>query len=254
MTRKIHIVGNWKMHQSLAEIKSFFIEIQKSKLEFPCEKWIAPQPIHISIVKDLAFTLGNVLVGAQNSSIANTGAFTGETSPQALADMGVHFTLVGHSERRSLFHENHEILNQKTLKALENNLKVIFCVGESLAENEAGRTEEIIKEQLQLGLKNVPEDKIADILIAYEPVWAIGTGKTASPEQAEEVHNMIRHYAAENLGFLSEELIILYGGSVKPANIDGLLAQANIDGALVGGASLKGADFRALCEASIKFS
>jgi len=254
MTRKIHIVGNWKMNQNLADIKSFFVEIQKAKLSFPCEKWIAPQAVHIPIVKDLAFTTGSVLVGAQNSSHENSGALTGETSPATLADLGVHFTLVGHSERRAIFGEGHETLNLKTLKALENNLKVVFCVGESLEENEAGRTEEVIKEQLLNGLINLPEDKIKNILIAYEPVWAIGTGKTASPEQAEEVQAFIRHFAADNLGFLSEELIILYGGSVKPGNIDGLLSQPNIDGALVGGASLKGADFSALCEASLRHS
>ena len=254
MSRKIHIVGNWKMNQTLEDIKSFFVEIQKSKMEFPCEKWIAPQAVHIPIVKDLAYTIGNVLVGAQNSCYENSGAFTGETSPATLNDLGVHFTLVGHSERRAIYKEDNETLNLKTLRALENNLKVIFCVGESLEENETGRTEEVVIEQLQNGLKDVPEDKIKDVLIAYEPVWAIGTGKTATPEQAEEAHSFIRHYAAENLGFLSEELIILYGGSVKPDNVDGLLSQPNIDGALVGGASLKGPDFRALCEASIRHS
>jgi triosephosphate isomerase len=247
MSRRIHIVGNWKMNQSLEEIKNFFIDFTKTKQELNCESWIAPQAIHLSIVKELAFTTGQIQVGAQNCSFQNSGAFTGESSPQSLADMGALFTLVGHSERRAIFNEDNQTLNSKMQKALSNNLKVIFCVGETLEEREDNQTFEVLKDQLTEGLKNIPENKLSEIIIAYEPVWAIGTGKTASPDQAQEVHSFIRKHSSENIGLPGNELIILYGGSVKPNNIDHLLACPDIDGALVGGASLKGQDFRNLC-------
>jgi len=244
--REIHIVGNWKMNQTLHEISNFFIEMTKMKMELKCKAWIAPQALHIAILKEMAFTTGAIQVGAQNCSHTDSGAFTGETSPAALADMGVEFVLVGHSERRTIFNEGNEILNQKVLAALKNNLKVIYCVGETLSERESNTTFSVIEEQLKVGLQNVPADKAHLVMIAYEPVWAIGTGKVATAEQAEEVHAFIRGKLTQN----SEHAIILYGGSVKPDNIDTLLRKENIDGALVGGASLKASDFRALCSSA----
>lgn len=246
--RRVHIVGNWKMNQTLDEIKKFFIDLSKSRSEKNCEAWIAPQFIHISIVKDLAFTTGNVMVGAQNASHEAKGAFTGDISPVSLKDMGVHFVIIGHSERRAFFKESDEILNKKTLLSLSNDLKVIFCVGETLSERDSGQTMEIIKSQLNHGLKDIPKNREDSLLIAYEPVWAIGTGKVATPEQAEEVHAMIRS-ELKKLGFDSEKRVILYGGSVTPENAEGLLFKPNIDGALVGGASLKGESFVKLLEA-----
>jgi triosephosphate isomerase len=251
MARKVHIVGNWKMNQNLEEIKAFFIGLSKVKAEYPCEAWIAPQFIHLPIVKELAFTTGRVLVGAQNCSHESSGAFTGDISPASLADLGAHFTLVGHSERRAIFNEDHELLNQKTLLALENGLKVIFCVGETLEEREIGSTEAVLKHQLDNGLKDIPADKVSEIIVAYEPVWAIGTGKTATPEQAEETHVFIRSHLAEHNVFTADDLVILYGGSVKPSNVTDLLGQSNIDGALVGGASLKAEDYAQLLLASL---
>ncbi|MBP9682127.1 MAG: triose-phosphate isomerase [Bacteriovorax sp.] len=244
--RDIHIVGNWKMNQSLHEISNFFIEMSKMKMELKCKAWIAPQSIHIPILKEIAFTTGSIQVGAQNCCEHDSGAYTGEISPAALADMGVEFVIIGHSERRTLYNENNELLNQKVLAALKHHLKVIYCVGETLIEREENRTFSILEEQIRIGLKDLPSDKAHLLLIAYEPVWAIGTGKTASSEQAEEAHAFIRSQLTQ----LADETVILYGGSVKPDNIDSLLRKPNIDGALVGGASLKAQDFRALCSSA----
>ena len=244
--REIHIVGNWKMNQTLHEISEFFVEMSKMKMELKCKAWIAPQSLHIPILKEIAFTTGSIQVGAQNCSDHESGAFTGEVSPVALADIGADFVLVGHSERRTIFHENNELLNKKVLLALKHNLKVIYCVGETLEEREAGKTFSVIETQLNTGLTNLPADKAHLLMIAYEPVWAIGTGKTASAGQAEEVHAFIR----SKLTHSAEKSIILYGGSVKPDNIDSLLSEPNIDGALVGGASLRAQDFKQLCMAA----
>jgi triosephosphate isomerase len=160
--------------------------------------------------------------------------------------MGVEFVIVGHSERRTIYGENNDVLNAKVLLALKHGLKVIYCVGETLAEREAGKTFSVIENQLSIGLKNLSLESASRLIIAYEPVWAIGTGKTATAEQAEEVHAFIR----SKLSLLPEQTIILYGGSVKPDNIDSLLAKEDIDGALVGGASLKPQDFKALCSSA----
>ncbi|MFA6239020.1 MAG: triose-phosphate isomerase [Bacteriovorax sp.] len=241
--REVHIVGNWKMNQTLHEVSNFFVEMSKMKMELKCKAWIAPQAIHIPILKEIAFTTGSIQVGAQNCCEHDSGAFTGEISPLALADMGVEFVIIGHSERRSIYGEQNEQLNKKVLLAVSHGLKVIYCVGETLAEREAEQTFKVIETQLNVGLKNLPPESAHLLIIAYEPVWAIGTGKTATAEQAEEVHAYIRGKLALN----AEQTVILYGGSVKPDNIDSLLAKENIDGALVGGASLKAQDFRALC-------
>lgn len=241
--RQIHIVGNWKMNQSLEDIKNFFIEFSKMKMDLKCEAWIAPQYIHLPILKDLAFTTGNIKVGAQNCSEVDSGAYTGEVSAKSLADIGADFVIIGHSERRTIFKEDNTLLNKKLLNAIANNLKVIFCVGETLDEREQGKTFTVVEKQLNEGLKNFPTDKANLLLIAYEPVWAIGTGKTATKEEAEEVHAFIR----EKLVLELKQTVILYGGSVKPDNIDSLLHMPNIDGALVGGASLKASDFKSLC-------
>jgi triosephosphate isomerase len=249
--REVYIVGNWKMNQTLTEIKDFFLEMTKLKMDLKCHALIAPQFIHIPILKELAFTTGNISIGAQNASHLDSGAFTGDISPKALSDLGVDFVILGHSERRTFFNESNELINQKVLAAFANNLKVIFCVGETLEERKAGKTFEVINTQIEQGLKNVSIDKLPLVMIAYEPVWAIGTGVTATSSQAEEVHKAIRE-KFQNIGN-SAELIILYGGSVKPENIDELLSMPNIDGALVGGASLKASDFKSLCLSGSRF-
>lgn len=241
--REVHIVGNWKMNMTLHEISNFFIEMSKMKMELKCKAWVAPQALHIPILKEIAFTTGSIQIGAQNCSEHDSGAYTGEISPLALADIGAEFVIIGHSERRTLFKEDNALLNKKVLNALKHGLKVIYCVGETLEEREQNKTFAVLEEQIKAGLKDLPPDKTSQLLIAYEPVWAIGTGKVASAEQAEEAHAFIRSQLTHG----ADQTIILYGGSVKPDNIDSLLAKENIDGALVGGASLKASDFRALC-------
>lgn len=250
MAQKI-VVGNWKMNQSLDSIKSFFVQIQKLKTSAKCDMWIAPQAVHVSIVKELAFNLGLIQVGAQNCSDKDSGAFTGETSPQALHDLGVSFVIIGHSERRTLFHENNTLLNAKLQTALKNELNVIYCVGETLEQREKNETFKIIESQIVEGLKNLPQPtNYHNIIIAYEPVWAIGTGKTATLKEVNEVHSFIRKLLkGQNLS-----LPILYGGSVNTKNAQELFSSPEVDGALVGGASLKGEDFVSLCQSASIFA
>ena len=253
MGRKIHICGNWKMNQTVEDINTFFTEIDETVASYTnCECWIAPQHIHIPLLQNLAKNKNKIQVGSQNCSHVNDGAYTGDISPKSLNDLKVPFTLIGHSERRSVFNESNETLNTKTLNALKNNLKVIFCCGETLEERESGNTEKVVQTQLDEGLKNLPKDMQPNIIVAYEPVWAIGTGKTASPAQAQDVHAFIRKHLSKNHNWNEDELIIQYGGSVKPSNVDELLNCPDIDGALVGGASLKAADFDKLCASGHK--
>jgi triosephosphate isomerase len=246
MTHKYYIVGNWKMNQTRSMIKTFFNDLGSLPDNKKYEAWIAPQAIHLNIVLE-----NGIKAGAQNVSDNDSGAHTGEISPSALLDIGADFTLVGHSERRAIYKEDNEFINRKLRLSLEKGLKVILCCGESLEEREKGMTEAVVGQQLLAGLEEVLEVQRENIIIAYEPVWAIGTGETASPEQAEEVHQSIRTKLSELWNHeAAKKTSILYGGSVKPENVSGLLGQTNIDGALVGGASLKGADFRALCDAA----
>jgi triosephosphate isomerase len=244
---KNYMIGNWKMNQSLSEIETFFneIKLENNQNNF----WIAPQTIHISNCIRLANDAG-VLIGSQNISDQENGAFTGELSSDSLMEVGGHFTLVGHSERRSLYGESDDFINQKVLKAIEKGLVPVLCCGESLEQRESGKTFDIVLSQLKAGLKNVELNNFAELIVAYEPVWAIGTGKTASPEQAQEVHAKIRSLLIELYGELGQDLSILYGGSVKPNNVKDLLAQTDINGGLVGGASIKADSFADLCAAT----
>tara|TARA_R110000868_G_scaffold242909_7_gene498580 strand:- start:3116 stop:3871 length:756 start_codon:yes stop_codon:yes gene_type:complete len=242
--RKIHILGNWKMNHGLKELAAFCEELQSKwdSLSKSASYGIAPQTLHLSTLK--AKAPKGLLVGAQNCSDQESGAFTGETSPSALSDMAADFTLTGHSERRQLYKESDEFINRKTKLALANGLTTVLCVGETLEERESGSTAGVVCHQIEAGLKDVAPNK--KLLIAYEPVWAIGTGKTATPEMAQDVHAIIRQKLYD-LGHDAAATPILYGGSVKPDNIEGLLDCSDIDGALVGGASLKASDFLALC-------
>ena len=243
---KYYMIGNWKMNQTQAEIETFFSEV---KLENNQNNfWIAPQTLHLEKCLNLGKPQG-VLIGAQNCSDQEYGAYTGETSTDSLMEMGAHFTLVGHSERRSYYGETDEFINKKVQKALEKGLVPVLCLGETLEEREAGKTFDIVLGQLKEGLKGVELNNESELIIAYEPVWAIGTGKTASPEQAEEVHAKLRAELENIYGETGKDISILYGGSVKPANVGELLAKPNINGGLVGGASLKGESFTQLCAA-----
>lgn len=240
--RSSFIVANWKMNQSIKEIHSFFSEFDQNATQGH-QAWIAPQSIHIPLVQTLAT---KVKVGAQNCSQENNGAFTGEVSPLGLQDLGVAFVIIGHSERRALFNESNELLKNKVLKALENNLTVIYCVGETLEERETGRTQAVIADQLANGMGPIASAFASKIIVAYEPVWAIGTGRTATPAQAQEIHAFIRGRLADLNQLKAESVSILYGGSVKPSNIKELMSCPDIDGALVGGASLTPTSFSAL--------
>ncbi|MBT6326794.1 MAG: triose-phosphate isomerase [Bdellovibrionales bacterium] len=242
-----YIVGNWKMNQCLKDIDLFIKDLSQLN-NSNSKSWIAPQSIHIDyLIRNAQDSLG-INIGAQNCSHQNSGAFTGDISPKSLSDLGASFVIIGHSERRHFFNETNEILNQKVITSLNNDLNVIFCVGETLEERELNNTNQIICKQLSEGLSNIDKDLKIKVIIAYEPVWAIGTGKSATPSQAQEVHQMIRNYSEDKLGFNSNTLPILYGGSVKPVNILELLMCEDINGALVGGASLKAADFIKLCK------
>ena len=236
--RTKYIVGNWKMNQNTEDVIAFFDAIDNSKLRH--EAWIAPQAIHIPICLQ---NTDDFKIGAQNSATKNCGALTGETSPASLKDLGAHFVIIGHSERRAIFNEDDQTLNTKTKLALENGLVAIFCVGETLQEREAGKVEEVLAGQLSKGLAGISSE---EVIIAYEPVWAIGTGVTATPQQAQEAHAFIRKFIGENLELNSEQTSILYGGSVKPENVEDLLSCKDIDGGLVGGAALNAASYLGL--------
>lgn len=236
--RTKYIVGNWKMNQNTQDVVEFFEAIDSSKLRH--EAWIAPQAIHIPICLQ---NTDDFKIGAQNCATQNSGAFTGEVSPASLKDIGAHFVIIGHSERRSIYNEDDATLNTKTKIALANDLTVIFCIGETLEQREAGKVETVLAEQLSKGLADIDS---TNVIIAYEPVWAIGTGVTATPEQAQETHAYIRKYINENLSINASTTSILYGGSVKPDNVEDLLSCPDIDGGLVGGASLKAESYTGL--------
>lgn len=245
---KNYIVGNWKMNHGIHELNEFFSVIDKADLP-QGNFWIAPQAIHI--LPALEKTNNNdLMIGAQNCSDNESGAFTGEVSPKSLSDADVHFVILGHSERRAIFKEDDKFINAKVKLALKNKLVPILCVGETLAQRESDQTMDVVLGQLEAGLEGVSIDKPESVIVAYEPVWAIGTGKTASPEQAEEVHAQIRERLQKLYPSLGNEISILYGGSVKPSNIKELLEKTNVNGGLVGGASLKAEDYIQLCKAA----
>lgn len=252
MARKILIAGNWKMNKTATEAAELAGQIIASVgNQNDIEVLMCPPFTSIAAVSAL---IGNstVRVGAQNMSDKASGAFTGEISAAMLRDLHVSHVILGHSERRSYYGETDAFINRKVLAALENNLKPVLCVGETLEEREAGKVESVIKTQLVGGLKDVPADKAESLVIAYEPVWAIGTGKTATPDQAQEVHAFIRAQLVELFGAAGNAIRILYGGSMKPANADELLAKPDIDGGLIGGAALVAKDFLSLVESGVK--
>lgn len=191
-----------------------------------------------------------IKLGAQNMHYEENGAFTGEVSASMLKSVGCKFVILGHSERRTIFGETDEVINLKIKKAIASGLKPIFCVGETLEERENGLTEKVVETQIKNGLKGIPESDLSELIVAYEPVWAIGTGKTASPEQAQEVHKFIRNLIKSQFSSnLAENIVIQYGGSVKPENAAELFSQQDIDGGLIGGASLKASSFMAIVNA-----
>lgn len=251
--RKTLIAGNWKMHGSLASIESLVNGI-KSQLDDNWQSEVLVCPPSIYVDKTIQLVAGSSInVGGQNLSEQEQGAFTGEISGDMLKDVGAGYVLVGHSERRSIYAESNELVAKKFAKALEQGLTPILCVGETLEERENDSTMEVVKGQIDAVIdlysdKTTGLAKLGQGVIAYEPVWAIGTGVTASPEQAQEVHAAVRGYLAETNPDVAQDIQILYGGSMKAANAEQLLAQEDIDGGLIGGASLKADEFIAICK------
>lgn len=244
MERKPVIAGNWKMNTTPSEGVRLVSELKERLGGFDgAEVIVAPPYTHLHPVGE-AIRNSGIKLSSQNVYSKDSGAFTGEISPSMLEALGCEFAIIGHSERRQYFGETDESVNEKVHAVLDHGIIPIVCVGETLAERESGKTLDIIQKQIRAGLKGLPESGFQDIIIAYEPVWAIGTGKTATDAQAQEVHADIRKNLEAMLGKeAASKTRILYGGSVKPDNIDGLMAQPDIDGALVGGASLEAQSF-----------
>jgi triosephosphate isomerase (TIM) len=242
--RRPFIAGNWKLHKTVAESLEL-VNTLKAELAAIDDADIVVAPVFTSLDQVAAALAGsNITVAAQNCYPERSGAFTGEVSPALLKDVGCRHAIVGHSERRQLFGETDAFVNLKVKALVAEDLTAIFCIGETLEERESGRMFDVLKRQVNEGLKDLDAAAMAKLVVAYEPVWAIGTGKTASDEQAQEAHAFIRGLLKDQFGERTAEATrILYGGSVKPDNVDGLMAMPDIDGTLVGGASLKAADF-----------
>ncbi len=248
--RKPIIAANWKMNKGPAETEDFLNGLISNigKATDKCDVVISPPSVSLPVASKLLAS-HDVSIAAQNVSQFDAGAYTGEISVMMLKELFIPFVIIGHSERRALFGESDEILNAKMHKVREANLKPIFCIGETLKEREDGQLDTILKRQVTEGLKGLAEKDLLETVIAYEPVWAIGTGVTASPEQAQEAHAKVRVILAENFGGdVADKIRIQYGGSVKPNNAAELLGQPDIDGALVGGASLEVSSFLQIIE------
>lgn len=243
--RKKIVAGNWKMHMNLTESVQLISEIKK-KLEsadINCGVIICPPFTSLDAASSMIKN-SHIQLGAQNMHFESKGAFTGEVSADMLKNVGCEFVILGHSERRTIFKETDEFINKKIHAAISASLIPIFCIGETLEEREKGITFDVVKRQMKIGLENVSSENAEKMILAYEPVWAIGTGKTATPEQAEEVHAYLRKLIAEMYNEeCANNITIQYGGSVKPENAKELFSQPNIDGGLIGGACLKADSF-----------
>lgn len=247
--RKKIVAGNWKMNTLLKDGMELAKAVEKLEKQKKSDALviIAPPYTHLSRVHDL---IDGVKLAAQNCSSEESGAYTGEVSPDMLVSVGVEYVILGHSERRSYYHEDDELINRKTRLAISRGLKPIFCCGEVLAEREQGKLFEVIRKQLTVGLAGLSREDMDKVVIAYEPVWAIGTGVVASPDQAQEMHRFIRDLLVELFDpEVAEHMTILYGGSCKPSNAAELFANPDVDGGLIGGASLKAEDFLGIVNA-----
>ena len=247
--RKAIIAGNWKMNKNRKEAAELINALKPIAADKTCGVIICVPFTNLETA--LSLTEGtNIEVGAENVHFEKSGAFTGEISADMLTEMGVKYVIVGHSERRQYFGETDETVNKRTTAAIEAGMTVILCVGETLAERELGITEEVVAKQVKVALHGLTADQVKNIVIAYEPVWAIGTGKTATAEQAQEIHAFIRSLIAEKYGKeIADNCSILYGGSCKPSNAKELFANPDVDGGLIGGAALKVSDFKGIIDA-----
>ncbi len=243
MARKPIIAGNWKMNNTIAETKALVEELKPLVAGAKCDVVICTPYTDLATAVEL--TKGsNIHVGAENVHWAEKGAFTGEISAKMLVELGVEYVIIGHSERRQYFGETDATVNARTKAALAAGLKPIICVGETLEQREKNRTKSVVRKQINGAFEGIAEEDLKNIVVAYEPVWAIGTGKTATSEQAEETIKNIRSMIAKLYGRkLANKLRIQYGGSMNPKNVKELMAMPNIDGGLIGGASLKAVDF-----------
>ena len=250
-TRRTVIAGNWKMNMTPSATTAFIKELAPMAAgKDECDIVLCVPFVDIAPAVEAAKGT-NIKIGAQNVHFAKSGAYTGEISAEMLNECGAEYVVIGHSERRQYFGETDVTVNQRTKAALEGGLKVILCVGELLAEREQGITEEIVSLQTKIALLDVTAEQLKNVIIAYEPVWAIGTGKTATPEQADEVCGIIRGVIARLYGdAAAEAMTIQYGGSMNAKNAAELLAKKNVDGGLIGGASLKTADFTVIIDAA----
>lgn len=246
--RQPMVAGNWKMNGSSASVKELINGVKAGVGAANAEVVVCPPFVYIPSVADSIGDSG-IKLGAQNMCEQDAGAFTGEVSGPMLKDVGCEYVIIGHSERRAMYGETDEVTAVKYGAVLKNGLKPIFCIGETLEERESGITEEVVGRQIDAILNSDGVASLANAVLAYEPVWAIGTGKTASPEQAQEVHAFIRNKIAGLDAGIAEGLRILYGGSMNPGNAAELRSQPDIDGGLIGGASLKAEDFLAICTA-----
>lgn len=238
------IAGNWKMNKTIKEGLEF-IEAIKGKTQGSAEVLICAP---FTLLKDLKIATqgSNIKIGAQNMHFENSGAFTGEVAPSNLVELGIDYVIIGHSERREYYNETDETCNKKVLKAIEVGINPILCCGETLEERESNKTMNKVKTQIENGLKGVKKEDLEKVVIAYEPIWAIGTGETATSDQANEVISYIRDVVRNIYKDAADCVRIQYGGSVKPANISEIMSKSDIDGALVGGASLKADDYLGL--------
>ena len=247
--RKKIVAGNWKMNKSLQEGIALVNDLKEVVKNPNCDVVICTPFIHLATVAEMLKGTPMQL-GAENCADKASGAYTGEVSAEMVKSTGAEYVILGHSERRQYYNETGEILKEKVLLALENGLKVLYCIGESLEEREADKQNEVVKKELEESVFNLSEEQFRNIVIAYEPIWAIGTGKTATAEQAEEIHAYIRSCVKERYGAqVAEDTTILYGGSCKASNAPELFSKPDIDGGLIGGASLKAADFKGIIDA-----
>jgi triosephosphate isomerase len=253
--RKKMIAGNWKMHKTNAEAIRLVKQLDARLQKTPARKSMVavfPPYTALSLVSE-ELKGSKIEVGAQNLAWENEGAYTGEISAKMIKSTGAKWVIIGHSERRQYFNEDEKLLNKKIKLALQSKLKVIYCVGETLELRQQNLTKDIVLNQIEWGLKGLKLADLKNLVIAYEPVWAIGTGKTATPEQAQEIHRFLREILDALFGAgMGQKITLLYGGSVKPNNAAGLFSQPDIDGALVGGACLKAADFFSIIKAGEK--
>ncbi|GAA3571240.1 triose-phosphate isomerase [Snuella lapsa] len=247
--RKQIVAGNWKMNNDLSQTESLIEALKAKEKTSNAEVMVAPTFTNLHQANK-ALKESNIEVIAQNMHFAENGAYTGEISASMLKSIGVETVILGHSERRAYFNETDELLAKKVDAALANNMRVIFCFGEELADRKSGNHEAVVESQIKNALFHLKAEAFKSIVLAYEPVWAIGTGETASPEQAQDMHAFIRKTLADTYGNeVADEVTILYGGSVKPNNAQEIFSKADVDGGLIGGASLNADDFFAIVNA-----